>query len=324
MPNLDLERALADMAAARRDLLALVSGASADDLAHARPGGWTLGRVLHHIIESEAIYAKLLAHQCGRAAPEIDARPPADGADAVARLAATRAAVEALADGIDNETLYRLGRFGHEEYSPLSVLENVASHDRDHQAQIAELMPIAEVPIAEAAPHVAQTPGDVSIRPATIADLPRLTEIYNHYIAYTAITFDIDPVTVDERRPWFAQFSETGPHRLLVAGDAGVIAGYAGCHQFRTKKAYNTTVETTIYCAPEATGRGIGPTLYAALFDALLGEDVRMAVAGITVPNDASCALHERFGFRRVGVLREVGRKFGRYWDVAWYERRMG
>jgi len=103
-----------------------------------------------------------------------------------------------------------------------------------------------------------------------------------------------------------------------------VIVGYAGTHQFRTKKAYDTTVEATIYCAPDATGRGVGPALYAALFDALRGEDVRMAVAGTTLPNDASIALHERFGFRRVGELREVGRKFGRYWDVAWYEKRIG
>lgn len=320
MPNSDLERALADMAAARRDLLALVSGASAGDLARSRPGGWTLGRVLHHIIESEATYAKLLAHQCGRAAPEIDARPPADGADAVARLAVTRAAIEALADGIDDETLYRLVRFGHEEYSPLSVLENVASHDRDHQAQIAELMPVAE-----AAPHVAQTPGDVSIRPATIDDLPRLTEIYNHYIVHTPTTFDLEPFSVEQRRTqWFDNYAETGPHRLLVAQREGVLLGYASSSRFRPKHAYETTVEMTILSEPEAVGLGIGQRLYEVIFDLLRGEDVHVAVAAITLPNDASCALHERFGFRRVGVLREVGRKFGQYWDVAWYERRMG
>ncbi len=320
MPNPDLERTLADMAAARRDLLALVSDASAGDLARSRPGGWTLGRVLHHIIESEAIYAKLLAHQCGRAAPETDARPPADGADAVARLAATRAAIEALADGIDDETLYRLVRFGHEEYSPLSVLENVASHDRDHQAQIAELMPVAE-----AAPHVAQTPDDVSIRPATIDDLPRLTEIYNHYIVHTPTTFDLEPFSAEQRRTqWFDNYAETGPHRLLVAQREGVLLGYASSSRFRPKRAYETTVEMTILSAPEAIGLGIGQRLYEVIFDLLRGEDVHVAAAAITLPNDASCALHERFGFRRVGVLREVGRKFGEYWDVAWYERRMG
>src|SRR5205085_11231019 len=101
------------------------------------------------------------------------------------------------------------------------------------------------------------------------------------------------------------------------------IVGYASSSQFRTKPAYDTTVETTIYCAPGATGCGIGATLYAALFDAVREEDIHVAVAGITLPNDASVALHERFGFRRIGLMPEVGRKFGRYWDVAWFMRRL-
>ena len=87
--------------------------------------------------------------------------------------------------------------------------------------------------------------------------------------------------------------------------------------------AYNTTVEVAIYCAGEATGRGLGTMLYKALFEALAEEDVRMAMAGITLPNPASVALHEHFGFTLVGVMHEVGRKFDRYWDVAWYEKRL-
>ncbi|HYM15660.1 MAG TPA: GNAT family N-acetyltransferase, partial [Dehalococcoidia bacterium] len=140
---------------------------------------------------------------------------------------------------------------------------------------------------------------------------------------HTPITFDLEPVTIDERRSWWRQFGETGAHRLLVAEAAGVVAGYAGSHQFRTKRAYDTTVETTIYCAPDRTGRGIGRALYGALFEALRGEDVRVAVAGITVPNAASIALHERFGFAQAGLMREVGRKFGQYWDVAFYAKRL-
>ena len=162
-----------------------------------------------------------------------------------------------------------------------------------------------------------------AIRPARADDLPRLTEIYNYYIINTPITFDIDPITVEDRRPWFAQFAETGPHRLLVAEDASGVIGYAGSHQFRVKKAYDTSVETTIYCAPEATGRGIGSALYTALFDALRNEDLHMAVAGITLPNAASVALHERFGFVQAGLMHAIGRKFDQYWDVGWYERPM-
>ena len=162
------------------------------------------------------------------------------------------------------------------------------------------------------------------MRDAGVDDLPRLTEIYNHYILTTPITFDLEPYTPEERRAWLDQFSTSGRHRLLVADEGGTVVGYAGSHQFRTRAAYDTTVETTVYCAPEATGRGIGSLLYGALFEALAGEDLRVAVAGTTLPNDASVALHERFGFASVGVMHGVGRKFGRYWDVGWYEKRLG
>ena len=165
---------------------------------------------------------------------------------------------------------------------------------------------------------------ETQVRPARPGDLPRLTEIYNHYIVHTPITFDIDPVTVDDRRPWLAQFAESGPHRLFVAERDELVVGYAGSHQFRTKRANHTTVETPVYFAPEITGGGIGRARCAALLEALAGEDVRMALAGITVPNEASVAIHARFGFVPAGLLHEVGRKFGRYWDVLWMERRIG
>ena len=166
--------------------------------------------------------------------------------------------------------------------------------------------------------------GNLTVRGGREDDLPRLNEIYNHYVINTPTTFDFEPISMDARRAWFARFASTGTHRLFVAVERGAVLGYADSHQFRVKKAYDTTVETTVYCAPEATGRGIGRLLYTALFDALRGADLRMAVAGITLPNDASVALHERFGFTRTGVFHEVGRKFDRYWDVAWYEKRLG
>src|SRR5947209_3919337 len=121
------------------------------------------------------------------------------------------------------------------------------------------------------------------IRAARCVDLKRITEIYNHYVIHTPVTFDVEPYTVEGREPWFAQFSEVGRHRLLVAEENNVILGYAGSLRWRPKTAYDTTVETTIYCAPDAVGRGIG--------------------------------------FKRVGVFSEVGRKFGKYWDVSWNER---
>ena len=158
-------------------------------------------------------------------------------------------------------------------------------------------------------------------RCAVTDDLPRLTEIYNHYVVHSPATFDLEPKTVAQRAEWFAQFAQTGRYRLVVAEEAGIVVGYTGTTRFRVKPAYDRTVETTIYCAPETVGRGIGAQLYAALFDALAQEDVHRIVAGFVPPNPASEKLHQRFGFKTVGVFTEQGYKFGRYWDVCWMER---
>jgi phosphinothricin acetyltransferase len=162
---------------------------------------------------------------------------------------------------------------------------------------------------------------DISIRPAVRSDLPRVTEIYNYYVINTPVTFDMEPYTVERRAAWFDQFAPTGRYRLVVAEENGMVLGYAGTMRFRPKAAYETTVETTIYCAQEATGKRIGSLLYGALFDAVKNEDIHRIVAGYTLPNDASAALHARCGFKPVGIYTEVGRKFGRYWDVQWTER---
>lgn len=162
------------------------------------------------------------------------------------------------------------------------------------------------------------------VRPATLDDLPSLTAIYNHYIVNSTITFDVRPFEADERRVWFDDHHASGRHRLVVAAaEDGRVLGYATTSRWRPKPAYDTTVESSVYCHPDAVGRGIGTQLYAALFQAIAEEDVHRVVAGVAQPNAASVALHQRFGFRQVGVFSSVGRKFNRYWDVAWFERPM-
>ncbi len=166
---------------------------------------------------------------------------------------------------------------------------------------------------------------EVQVRPGVEGDLKALTDIYNHYVRETPITFDTTVFTPEERRPWLLSHPEDGPYLLKVAADADSqeILGYATSSPFRAKPAYTTSVEVTVYLAPHAGGRGIGTLLYKALFEALAAEDVHRAYAGIAQPNEASRRLHERLGFRHVGTYNEVGRKFGRYWDVAWYEKEL-
>ncbi|MFE2235933.1 N-acetyltransferase family protein [Streptomyces sp. JL2001] len=169
---------------------------------------------------------------------------------------------------------------------------------------------------------------EVQVRPGAEGDLASLTELYNHYVRETAITFDTVPFTAEQRLPWLRSHPEDGPHRLLVAQDAvegapDRVLGYATSSPFRPKPAYSTSVEVSVYLTPHAAGRGIGTLLYERLFAALATEDVHRAYAGIALPNEASVRLHARFGFRHIGTYGEVGRKFGRYWDVAWYEKRL-
>ncbi len=164
----------------------------------------------------------------------------------------------------------------------------------------------------------------VDVRAATAADLEAINALYNHYVAVSHFTFDLEPVAIEWRREWFRHYAEQGRHRLLVAIEAGTLIGYASSSRFRPKPGYDTSVEVSIYLSPGSTGKGSGSKLYTQLFRLLEGQDVHRAYAGIALPNPESIALHERFGFKRVALFTEQGRKFGRYWDVAWYEKPLG
>jgi phosphinothricin acetyltransferase len=161
----------------------------------------------------------------------------------------------------------------------------------------------------------------VLVRPAIEGDLAAIVEIYNHYVATSHCTFDIDPYTVETRRPWFNQFAATGRHRLLVATIDGAVVGYAGTMGYRPKRAYETTVECTCYVSAGHLGRGAGASMYRALFRDLAGEDIHRILAGIAIPHAFSVTFHEHLGFRQVAHYTEQGRKFGRYWDTVWLER---
>ena len=162
----------------------------------------------------------------------------------------------------------------------------------------------------------------MDVRHGDERDLEQINDIYNHYVRETAITFDIEEITMDQRREWLTHYASGGRHQLFVATD-DVVLGYVTAGPLFPRRAYETSVATSIFCAPEAVGRGVGSALYRRLFAALEGEDVHRAYAGITVPNAASFALHERFGFTQAGYYHEQGRKFDRYWDVAWFEKEL-
>ena len=165
---------------------------------------------------------------------------------------------------------------------------------------------------------------DIVIRRAAPDDLPALLAIYNHYVATSHVTFDVEPRTLEERQEWLDQFKPCGRHQCFVAARDSTAVGWACSVKFKDRAAYDTSVETSVYLAPGEQGRGLGRRLYEALFAALADEDVHRAFGGIAQPNEASVAVHRAHGFEHVGTYREVGRKFGKYWDVAWYARGVG
>jgi phosphinothricin acetyltransferase len=162
----------------------------------------------------------------------------------------------------------------------------------------------------------------VTVREATTEDLPAVAAIYTHYTLRTTTTFNIEVRTPREWRERFDEHIIAGPHLLLVAEDDGAVVGFVETQRFRPKPAYDRSVEISIYVAPDQQGRGVGKGLFAELFARLESEGrFHRAFSIIALPNDASIALHERFGFVHRGTLTEAGFKFGQYLDVAYYER---
>lgn len=164
----------------------------------------------------------------------------------------------------------------------------------------------------------------VLIRAARPGDAPSIARITNHYILHTTVHFGVDPWPEEEVEAARASGVEQGYPWLVAHDRAGEIQGYAKAGRWRARPAYRFTTETGLYVEAGMRRRGIGRALYAALIEALEQGEFRTAVAGVTLPNPASEALHLAAGFERVGTFREVGFKDGRWLDVAWFLRRLG
>ncbi len=163
----------------------------------------------------------------------------------------------------------------------------------------------------------------MKVRPIILGDAAGINAIYNPFILETPATFETAPIDLETRRRWIDERMENPRWPAVVAeDDEGGIAGFANASAFDPRAAYETSAKVSVFVAPCAQGNGVGARLYKALFDRLAGEDIHRAYALIVAPNPASVALHQRFAFRHVSTLDEVGRKFGRYYSVMWFEKR--
>ncbi|EOB3570715.1 N-acetyltransferase family protein [Vibrio vulnificus] len=161
----------------------------------------------------------------------------------------------------------------------------------------------------------------MEIRVGKLSDVAAITDIFNFYIEHTNARFEEQAFTQENRLNWFSRFSCNSKHQLFVAIESGELLGFACSQPYRDISAFEDTAEVTVYLASTAKGKGVGSKLYSKLFSSISGYGVHRVLSGIALPNDASVALHKRFGFREIGVFNEYAKKNGKYISSVWLEK---
>ena len=157
-----------------------------------------------------------------------------------------------------------------------------------------------------------------AIRAATEPDVAGIAAVYDEQVRTGISTFDLEPPPASY---WSHRLAgeEPGDH-FLVADDEGAIVGYAYSSRYRPRPGYRFTREASVYLGPQARGRGLGRRLYDELLPRVRADGMHVLLALVALPNPASVALHEKFGFRPVGVYRQIGWKAGAWQDVGWWQ----
>ena len=163
--------------------------------------------------------------------------------------------------------------------------------------------------------------GSLTIRLATAADAAALAALYAPYVTSTPVSFETEPPDAAEMRERLAAGGALYP--WLVAEEGGTLLGFASASRFRPRHAYRFTVETSVYLDSSAHGQGLGRLLYGRLLDGLTAQGFTQAIAAISLPNEASVALHERLGFAPAGTYRNVGFKFDAWHSVGLWQKEL-
>jgi phosphinothricin acetyltransferase len=159
---------------------------------------------------------------------------------------------------------------------------------------------------------------EIAIRSVTAADAPAIAGIYNHYVRNSVVTFEEEDVAPSAMAERIRVASASLP--WLVAERGGVVCAYAYARKYHERAAYRHTVEAAAYCDHALLRQGVGSRLYEKLLATLPGAGVHVAIGSIAIPNPESIALHEKFGFKKVGELPQLGFKFGRWIDVGLWQ----
>ena len=160
---------------------------------------------------------------------------------------------------------------------------------------------------------------NVYIRKATFDDACAICNIYNYYIENTAITFETAPISEIEAKRRISDTTNSG-HLFYVGEIDGRIIGFYNTHLWNSRCAYSATVEDSIYLDKDEMGKGYGTQLFAHLLKQIDKNTTHVLIAGICIPNESSVGLHEKFGFKQISHMKEVGRKFGQWQDVGHWQ----
>ena len=159
----------------------------------------------------------------------------------------------------------------------------------------------------------------VVVRDARPADATAVAAIYNHFITNTLVTFEEERLAEEAMARRITEVQDAGLP-WYVAESGGSVVGYAYGTKWHKRHGYRFSAEVTVYLAPDQGGKGIGTALYTPLLDKLRDLGFRSAIGGIALPNDASVALHEKFGFKKVAHYERIGVKFGQWLDVGYWQ----
>ena len=160
----------------------------------------------------------------------------------------------------------------------------------------------------------------MKVRPVRIDDVDQITSIYNYFIANSHATFEIEPLNTAEMMRRLSECLDDTYPFVVYEGERSELIGYAYGHQFKSRAAYRHSTEVSIYVRPDCQGQNIGTSLYEVLLSTIKQMNFHTVIAGISLPNDASIRLHEKFGFEKVAHFHEVGSKFDRWIDVGYWQ----
>ncbi len=158
------------------------------------------------------------------------------------------------------------------------------------------------------------------IRDATLNDAAKIVDIYNHYISDSVVTFEQEIISADIMQERISKVLDSKLPWLVAEQDSNII-GYCYATPWKERSAYRFSVEATVYLHPKVKGLGWGSQLYQSLFEQLKHKQIHAVMGGITLPNEASIRLHEKFGMNKVAHFKQVGYKFEQWLDVGYWQK---